>query len=318
MPAKEHIVSWKNSLGENRSLSTIQTYLTALRLFFKWTEQQGIYPDIASSIKGVRVGCYPKKDFLTPRQVLALLCKASQGETALRDYALILLMVTCGLRVSEAANANVGDIQHTGGKPVLYICGKGRDGKTESVNVPTKVLATLSRYLASRPALAPHFPLFISAGRNNPDGRLSTRSISRIIKNLMLSCGIDNNQLTAHSLRHTAVTLSLKAGCTLQQVQQFARHSLIITTQIYAHNLERLRNPCSTKIFHFLFKKSRLYQEQDTHPFHLMAPHNSCQEKRNSLPSLPSLLTNACSDKNKPASPAWHLPVSPSRKHDRK
>lgn len=268
LPAKEHIVLWKAFLGKNRSLATIQTYLAAIRLFFKWTEQQGIYPDIAVSIKGIRVGRFPKKDFLTPRQVLALLCKASQGNTALRDYALILLMVTCGLRVSEAASANVGDIQHAGGKPVLYIYGKGRDGKTESVNIPAKVLSTLSRYLASRAAVTPHSPLFASEGRNNPGGRLSARSISRIIKNLLRSCGINNSQLTAHSLRHTAVTLSLKAGATLQQVQQFARHSLIITTQIYAHNLERLRNPCSNKIARFLFRESRLYQEQDTRPFH--------------------------------------------------
>lgn len=283
MPAREHIVLWKTFLGKNRSLATLQTYLAAIRLFFKWTEQQGIYPDIAVSIKGIRVGRFPKKDFLTPHQVLALLGKASQGKAALRDYSLILLMVTCGLRVSEVAHANVGDLRHIGGKPVLYIYGKGRDGKTESVNVPKKVLSALSHYLASRPSLTPHSPLFASAGRNNPGGRLSTRSISRIIKNLLLSCGINNSQLTAHSLRHTAVTLSLKAGATLQQVQQFARHSLIITTQIYAHNLERLRNPCSNKIARFLFRESRLYHEQDARPFHYTAHDNRWQEK-SSLP----------------------------------
>ncbi|MCM1280222.1 MAG: site-specific integrase [Alistipes senegalensis] len=266
LPAKEHIILWKAFLGKNRSLATIQTYLAAIRLFFKWTEQQGIYPDITLSIKGIRVGRFPRKDFLTPKQVLSLLDKATQGKTALRDYALILLMVTCGLRVSEAAKANIGDLRHIGGKPVLYIYGKGRDGKTESVNVPGKAVSAITRYLATRPALTPHSPLFASAGRNNPGGHLSARSISRIIKTLLLSCGINNSQLTAHSLRHTAVTLSLKAGATLQQVQQFARHSLIITTQIYAHNLDRLRNPCSNKISRFLFQENRIHQEKDTSP----------------------------------------------------
>lgn len=306
MPAKEHIVLWKNFLGKNRSLSTIQTYLAAIRLFFKWTAQQKIYPDIAVSIKGIRVGRFPKKDFLTPRQVLALLGQAQQGKTALRDYALILLMVTCGLRVSEAAHANVGDLRHIGGKPVLYIYGKGRDGKTESVNVPGKVLSVISRYLASRPSLTPQAPLFASTGRNNPGGHLSSRSISRIIKNLLLSCGINNSQLTAHSLRHTAVTLSLKAGATLQQVQQFARHSLIITTQIYAHNLERLRNPCSNKIAHFLFRESRPLQDQEAHALPCLPQDNRWQERNNQPPC-----TSPHCQENTPETPAQQIPWQP-------
>ncbi len=75
--------------------------------------------------------------------------------------------------------------------------------------------------------------------------RLSSRSISRIVKQSMVSVGLNSPRLTAHSLRHTAVTLALKGGATLQQVQQFARHRLIGTTLRYAHNLEAMLNPCS-------------------------------------------------------------------------
>lgn len=57
--------------------------------------------------------------------------------------------------------------------------------------------------------------------------------------------GFNPPRLTAHSLRHTAMTLALKGGATLQQVQQFARHRLIETTLHYAHNLEYVQNPCS-------------------------------------------------------------------------
>ena len=87
-------------------------------------------------------------------------------------------------------------------------------------------------------------PLFVSYGRNSRGRRLSFRSISRIVKQAMAAVGLVSPRLTAHSLRHTAVTLALKEGATLQQVQQFARHRQIETTLRYAHNLEYAMNPC--------------------------------------------------------------------------
>ena len=81
------------------------------------------------------------------------------------------------------------------------------------------------------------------------------------MKNLLQRSGFDGDRMTAHSLRHTAVTMSLEAGATLQQVQQFARHSLIVTTQIYAHNLERLRNPCSNKIASLLLRYEKTHRD---------------------------------------------------------
>ena len=257
-PEKEHIVSWKEYLKQTRSLATAQTYLAAVRVFFKWTGQQGKYPDITFSVKGIKVGRLPKRDFLAPRQVLSVLQEARSGSCCLRDYSMILLMVTCGLRVSEVAQADVGDLCQAGGEPVLYIRGKGRDGKTDFVNVPREVAAAIHRYLSSRKEVAEHSPLFASVSRNNRGGRMTSHSVSRIVKAAMKSAGYDCRRLTAHSLRHTAVTISLQAGATLQQVQQFARHSLIATTQIYAHNLEQCRNPCSAKIARLLLRLNSL------------------------------------------------------------
>lgn len=257
VPGKDHVVSWKMYLRERHSLSTVQTYLASIRLFFKWASQQGVYADIASSVKNVRVGHLPKRDFLLPEQVLKVLKTARSSSCALRDYSMILLMVTCGLRVSEVARADVGDIRDSGGGTVIYIHGKGRDGKTDMVNVPKQVAAALSRYLASRPGVTAYSPLFVSASRNNHDGRLSVRSVSRIVKGLLERSGFSDSRITAHSLRHTAVTISLTAGATLQQVQQFARHSLIVTTQIYAHNLEQCRNPCSAKVVSQILQSAR-------------------------------------------------------------
>lgn len=125
-PMREHVVSWKEFVKETSSLGTAQTYLAAIKLFFKWTGQQGMYPDIAASVKGIRVGRFPKKDFLALDQVLVILKKAKEGNSASRDYAMVFLMVTCGLRVSEVAHADVGDLRYVGGEPILYVYGKGR------------------------------------------------------------------------------------------------------------------------------------------------------------------------------------------------
>jgi integrase/recombinase XerD len=72
--------------------------------------------------------------------------------------------------------------------------------------------------------------------------RLTTRSIRRIAKNRLKDIGIDDGRLTAHSLRHTAITLSLIGGATIQEAQLLGRHASIDTTMIYAHNLDRVKN----------------------------------------------------------------------------
>ena len=73
----------------------------------------------------------------------------------------------------------------------------------------------------------------------NRGGRMTTRSISRIAKQAMREQGIDSPRLTAHSMRHTAVTLALLGGATVQETQAMARHASVTTTMRYAHNLDR-------------------------------------------------------------------------------
>ncbi len=69
----------------------------------------------------------------------------------------------------------------------------------------------------------------------------------------MRAAGLDSERLTAHSLRHTAATLNLLAGGSVQETQQLLRHSNIGTTMIYAHNLERAANNSEARIAAALF-----------------------------------------------------------------
>ena len=124
----------------------------------------------------------------------------------------------------------------------LFVQGKGRTDKSEIVKVSDQVERLIRAYLAERGEQDPKAPLFASLSDRNNGGRLTTNSISRIVKNRLRACGLDSDRLTAHSLRHTGITLALLHGSTLAEAQQMARHSSINTTMIYNHAIERANN----------------------------------------------------------------------------
>ena len=103
-------------------------------------------------------------------------------------------------------------------------------------------------YLQMRKTTDETEPLFTSLSNNNKGQRLTTRSVSGVVKERLKKAGYNSSRLTAHSLRHTAVTLSLLAGKNLAEVQQFARHVNITTTMIYNHALDKAKNSCSEAI----------------------------------------------------------------------
>ena len=80
----------------------------------------------------------------------------------------------------------------------------------------------------------------------------------------MRRAGYDSDRLTAHSLRHTAATLNLLAGGTLQETQQLLRHSSINTTTIYAHNLDRAQSKSEERIANAIFYFNRTVGKDGT------------------------------------------------------
>lgn len=254
-PTRQDVIAYRDDLRERCKPSTVQGYITALRLFFQWTAQAGIYPNIAEHIKGAKLDNSHKKDYLNADQVKIILdgidTQTAKGQ---RDYCILSLMVTGGLRDVEVARANIEDLQQLGGHTVLYLQGKGRDERTDFVKVVPAVEKPLREYLKTRPGEKGIQPLFTSLSNNNKGQRLSTKSISSIVKARLIAAGYNSDRLTAHSLRHTAVTLSLIGGLPLDEVQQFARHRNISTTQIYAHNLDRVKNRSEDTIATAVFK----------------------------------------------------------------
>ena len=170
-----------------------------------------------------------------------------------RDYAIFALMATCGLRTIEVSRANIEDIRNLGGEMILYVQGKGRRDRTEFVKLPEPLLQAINEYLALRGNAPDDAPLFAGIGNRNRNGRMCTRTISQIAKRAMRSAGYNSRRLSAHSLRHSSVTLSLLAGQSIQEVQSFARHANIATTTIYSHAVERIRSTCEASIASAIF-----------------------------------------------------------------
>ena len=255
-PTRQDILTYREELKERCKPSTVQNYITALRLFFSWTAQVGIYPNIAEHIKGAKLDPAHKKDYLNASQVQAVLNNIdTQTARGKRDYSIIALMVTGGLRDIEVSRANIEDLKTLGNNTILYLQGKGREERTEYIKVVPEVEQPLREYLKTRQNAKDAQPLFTSLSNNSKGERLTPKSISSIVKERFINAGYNSERLTAHSLRHSAVTLSLIGGLPLEEVQQFARHKNISTTQIYAHNLERAKNRSEDTIAGSIFKK---------------------------------------------------------------
>lgn len=238
---RETVLAYRDELQEaGKSAATVNAYLTAVRALYAWLEARKIYPNVAAGIKGQRRNPNSPKDALTREQAARLLDKQPETLQEKRDYALVNLLLRRGLRTVEAARANIGDVRQVNGQAVLYVQGKGYADKGDFVVLNEACLVPLYAYLEARGEKDPSAPLFAGIGNRNKGGRMSTRAISRLVKEAMQREGISSANLTAHSLRHTAVTFALLGGASVQEAQAMARHRNISTTLIYAHNLDRM------------------------------------------------------------------------------
>lgn len=229
-------------LKKKLSQFTVISHLSALKSLFSFLARRNIYPDIAKDIKIPKKPRGFSRDALTKEQARELLGSMTSGDdvAAKRDLAIISTLLRCGLRSIEIVRADIGDLRRCNGTPVLWIHGKGRDGKDEFVVLTNEALRAIRAYIDLRGKVAETDPLFISHSNHNINGRLTTRSIRRIVKNHLKEIGINEKELTCHSLRHTFATLALANNAPLIAVQRAMRHSNINTTTIYTHMIDRL------------------------------------------------------------------------------
>lgn len=257
-PTAETVRQYRQELqNSGKKPTTVKNYIIAVKRFFEWTEEAGFYPNIAKYIKSGHLSKNFKKDYLTSSQAKKILDEIDRSTLkGKRDYAMLVTMLTMGLRTIEITRANIEDIRTKGNTTVLYVQGKGHDEKDDLIRMPQHVESAIRDYLSVRRAKDLSEPLFTSTSNHNTNGRMTTRSIRRIAKTAFIAAGFDSPRLTAHSTRHTAATLSLLNGATLQQTQELLRHRNIGTTEIYAHNIDATTNPAANDVEEAIFGKS--------------------------------------------------------------
>lgn len=248
--SRELLINYKRSLvGRKFQANTQSAYLVAVRAFFTWLEAEKIFPNVAKGIRGAKRDKSFRKDPLTIPQIYRLLDSIERDTLkGKRDFSMLNLMIRTGPRSIEISRSLIGDLRQEAGQAVLYLQGKGSDTKDAFIVLTEETLNPILEYLAERPNAKPDEPLFGSTSDGNRHEHLSTRAIRRIAKERLRGVSIDSPRISTHSFRHTAVTLSLLAGATLQETQQMARHSNIATTIIYAHNLQRAAGVPEKKI----------------------------------------------------------------------
>ena len=253
-PTRADILAYKQSLAAAHKAATVQLYIVAVKAFFSWLEQEGLYPDIARHIKGAKVDKGFKRDALAASQAHDIIAGIdTDTQTGKRDYAIFALLSVCGLRTIEAERANIEDLRTTAAGTVLYVQGKGHAEKGELVKVPDEVAKAIRSYIATRPEAKAGDPLFTSTSNNSKGERMSTRSIRGLVKGYMKQAGYNSDRLTAHSLRHTGITLARQGGESLADTQAYARHSNINTTLIYDHSIDLSRNKCAETVYNAIF-----------------------------------------------------------------
>ena len=236
-------------------------------------------PECCRQCKGAKVRADNKKrDPLQKDQAMTVLQSIDRSTiTGKRDYAMILVSITAGLRIIEMQRADIGDIETMGGDKVLYIQGKGHDEKDASKKLTPEVFSAIDEYLTARGCKEKSAPLFAGIGNRCRGERLAEPAISRIIKDRFKAAGYDTHRLSAHSLRHSSVTFLLEAGGTIQEAQIHARHANIDTTTIYAHNIDQRKDHSEQRIYNFLFD---VETDAVTQAADLMRQMNADQQRR--------------------------------------
>lgn len=247
-PTREDVINFRESLKETHKPTTINSYMIALRNLFKYLEFSNKYQDITKDVKGVKIENKHLKRSLSEEEVKKILnhCKSD------KEVLMIKLMISCALRCNEIVNIELNDFYNDGGVMMLKILGKGRNGyKQDSVKIDNRMFDLIKEYVKKN-GIEDY--LFVSDSNNNKGGKLTTKTIRTTIKRIFEDAGLDNLELlTAHSLRHTSATLSLRNGMSIEEVSENLRHKDISTTQIYVDELNKKESLFANKLCDILF-----------------------------------------------------------------
>jgi site-specific recombinase XerD len=230
------------------SRAAIQLRFSALRSFYRFLIQKGVVS--ASPVKNLSLPKLEKRNpiFLTVKQFAALADAparemAAASNTAdfdaalyFRDAAILEVIYSCGLRVSELCQLRAGDLDWP--QQMARVRGKGKKERLVPIGKPA--LDAVTDYWR-RAGYAPTVEMPVFWANAKSIRPLSPRTVQLRLKKYLRSAGLDPN-LTPHKLRHSFATHILDAGADLRSVQELLGHAHLATTQVYTHiTTERLK-----------------------------------------------------------------------------
>ena len=247
------------------SSSTINRKIASLSSLYNWLLK---YQDNTSGIRIIQFNPFsaisdekPRTNnkitqFLTSGELLKILNSINTNTLyGMRNKLLILLIVTTGLRKSETINIKIKDIDKYSEFDILKILGKGN--KLDFVKIQPKVKILIDCYIQKTHRNYDEFSnnyLFINHSSNSKgtgNNPLDPSTVNKVIKKICTNVKLNKN-ITVHSLRHTAITLAIQSGYSIEKVRDFARHSNLSTTNRYIHSINNLKENPGDKIMDIL------------------------------------------------------------------
>ena len=208
----------------NVSARSIQRHISSAKGFFNYLKKSGLV--INSPFELINSPKSPSHlpNVLSPEEVSQLLSFMPKNAQEKRDLAIIELIYSSGLRVSETINVNLGDFEDN--KNFLRVLGKG--SKTRLVPVGRYAQNGINDWMIEREKLATEDDsLFV----NLRGKRITTRSVQERLKNIAIMQGLP--PVNPHMLRHSFATHLLESSGDLRSIQELLGHSSLSTTQIY-------------------------------------------------------------------------------------
>jgi len=206
------------------SARSIQRHISSAKGFFNYLQKSGLVTDSPFELINSPKSPSYLPNILSPEEVSQLLNFKPKNAQEKRDLAIIELIYSSGLRVSEAVNTNLKDFEDN--KNFLRVLGKG--SKTRLVPVGRYAQSAINDWMIEREKLATKDDaLFI----NLRGSRITTRSVQERLKNIAIVQGLP--PVNPHMLRHSFATHLLESSGDLRSIQELLGHSSLSTTQIY-------------------------------------------------------------------------------------
>ncbi|MFA6170029.1 MAG: tyrosine recombinase XerC [Candidatus Margulisiibacteriota bacterium] len=234
LSAREYLVQLEKNGFSKRSIAR---KLSAARSFFRFLMREKMAE--VNPFDNLLTPKIPKKlpNFLYPEELARLLKAPKSDPLGRRDLAILEILYSSGIRVTELAGLNLNELDLTEGE--IRVFGKG--SKERIVLFGSHAVTAVKDYLrTARPELLTgQKSAAVFIGRRGT--RLTTRQIERLIKNYAKKSGIVK-KVTPHTLRHSFATHLLDGGADLRMVQELLGHVSLSTTQVYTHvTKERLK-----------------------------------------------------------------------------